>query len=44
MTDKEVIELITEIAKLRKLIKIREALIERLKTKLLSCTNTRGEN
>lgn len=44
VTDKEIIELIKEIAKLRGLLKSKDELIERLKTKLISHTNTRNEN
>lgn len=44
VTDKEIIEHIKEIAKLRGLLKSKDELIERLKTKLISHTNTRSEN
>lgn len=44
VTDKEIIELIKEIAKLRGLLKSKDELIERLKTKLISHTTTRSEN
>lgn len=43
VTDKEIIELIKEIAKLRGLLKSKDELIERLKTKLISHTTTRSE-
>lgn len=43
VTDKEIIELIKEIAKLRGLLKSKDELIERLKTKLISHATTRSE-